>query len=250
MLKVWSGNSLPIHQDILYSIEHQSEHPLADAITKELSDSSTLLENVSVEQVSGKGIEGTYEDRQVDLDKDENYKFYFNIGLTPEFDLKLGKEIEHTYYSVDLEEDLLNKQIDAYKQNYGSYLKVEEESVETDLIKGTLTEVENGEDKENGKVIENAILMPSYIKDEASKAKFIGSKVGDNIIFNPKTAYNNNEAEVASLLQSTKEEIKDVNSDFRFEINEVTRYKEAELNQELFDRVLGEGGATTEEEFS
>jgi trigger factor len=169
--------------------------------------------------------------------------------LTPEFDLKLGKEIEHTYYSVDLEEDLLNKQIDAYKQNYGSYLKVEEESVETDLIKGTLTEVENGEDKENGKVIENAILMPSYIKDEASKAKFIGSKVGDNIIFNPKTAYNNNEAEVASLLQSTKEEIKDVNSDFRFEINEVTRYKEAELNQELFDRVLGEGGATTEEEF-
>ena len=57
----WSKNSLPIHRDILYSIEHQSEHPLADAITNELKDASTLLENVSVEQVSGKGIEGTHE---------------------------------------------------------------------------------------------------------------------------------------------------------------------------------------------
>ena len=57
----WSENSLAIHRDILYSIEHQSEHPLADAITKELKDSSTLLENVSVQQVSGKGIEGVYE---------------------------------------------------------------------------------------------------------------------------------------------------------------------------------------------
>jgi trigger factor len=222
---------------------------LIDEINKIVTEEVSNFVRDNKLKILGEPLNDQSEDRQVDLDKDENYKFYFNIGLTPEFDLKLGKEIEHTYYSVDLEEDLLNKQIDAYKQNYGSYLKVEEESVETDLIKGTLTEVENGEDKENGKVIENAILMPSYIKDEASKAKFIGSKVGDNIIFNPKTAYNNNEAEVASLLQSTKEEIKDVNSDFRFEINEVTRYKEAELNQELFDRVLGEGGATTEEEF-
>lgn len=222
---------------------------LIDEINKIVTEEVSNFVRDNKLKILGEPLNDQSEDRQVDLDKDENYKFYFNIGLTPEFDLKLGKEIEHTYYSVDLEEDLLNKQIDAYKQNYGTYLKVEEESVETDLIKGTLTEVENGEDKENGKVIENAILMPSYIKDEASKAKFIGSKVGDNIIFNPKTAYNNNEAEVASLLQSTKEEIKDVNSDFRFEINEVTRYKEAELNQELFDRVLGEGGATTEEEF-
>ena len=38
-------------------------------------------------------------------------------------------------------------------------------------------------------------------------------------------------------------------SDFRFDILEVTRYKEAELNQDLFDRVLGEGVATTEDEF-
>lgn len=200
-------------------------------------------------KVLGEPLTDISEDKQIDLDKDETLKFYFNVGLAPEFDLPIDKDTEHIYYSIDLEQDLLDKQIDAYKQNYGTYLTVEEESVETDLIKGTLTEVENSEIKENGKVIENGIIMPSYLKDESIKSKFVGAKVNDIIIFNPKIAYDNNEAEVASLLQTTKEEIKEINSDFSFEIKEITRYREAELNQELFNRVLGEGVVTTEEEF-
>ena len=59
----WSGNALPLHSDILYSIEYRSEHPLADAITAELKERATLLDDVAVLQVSGKGIEGTYEKR-------------------------------------------------------------------------------------------------------------------------------------------------------------------------------------------
>ena len=199
-------------------------------------------------KILGEPLADKNPENQVDLDKDETFKFHFNIGLTPTFDLKL-EDVEQTYYNVDLEDDMLDKQIDSYKQNFGTYLKVEEEAIETDLIKGTLTEVENGEEKAEGIVVENAILMPSYLKDETIKNSFVGSKVGESIVFNPKTAYDNNEAEVASLLQKTKEEIKDINPDFRFDINEVTRYKEAELDQELFDRVVGEGVVTSEEEF-
>lgn len=88
----WSGNSLPIHQDILYSIEHQSEHPLADAITKELSDSSTLLENVSVEQVSGKGIEGTYEDKTYYIGN-EQYISSKGISISQELQEKIEEEL-------------------------------------------------------------------------------------------------------------------------------------------------------------
>ena len=123
---------------------------LIDEINKIVTEEVSNFVRDNKLKILGEPLNDQSEDRQVDLDKDENNILYFNIGLTPDFDLKLGKEIEHTYYSVDLEEDLLNKQIDAYKQNYGTYLKVEEESVETDLIKGTLTEVENGADKENG----------------------------------------------------------------------------------------------------
>lgn len=221
---------------------------LVDEINKIISEELNNFVKENKLKILGEPLPDNSEENQVDLDKDEVFKFHFNVGLTPNFDLKLD-DIEQTYYNVNLEDDVLDKQIDSYKQNFGTYLKVEEEAIETDLIKGTLTEVENGEVKVDGIVVENAILMPSYVKDETIKNSFVGSKVNDAIVFNPKTAYDNNEAEVASLLQKTKEEIKELNSDFRLDINEITRYKEAELNQELFDRVVGAGVATTEEEF-
>jgi trigger factor len=225
---------------------------LADEINKIVSEelSSFIRENNL--KILGEPISDTSDEKKADLDKDEILAFYFDVALTPEFDLILDKNTELTYYRVKLEEDLLEKQLDAYKQNYGTYVSIDGEDGEakdTDLFKGRLTELEEGRDKENGQVIENAVLMPSYVKDEAVKNRFIGAKVGDSVIFNPKRAYDNNEAEVASLLQTTKDHVKDINTDFRFDISEVTRYQEAELNQELFDRILGEGVVSSEEEF-
>ena len=50
-------------------------------------------------------------------------------------------------------------------------------------------------------------------------------------------------------LKVNKEAVSGITGDFSFEITEVTRHKNAELNQELFDKVFGEGVVTSEEEF-
>lgn len=91
--------------------------------------------------------------------------------------------------------------------------------------------------------------MPMYIKDEAEKAKFIGAKANTVIVFNPNKAYEGAEAEIASLLKVDKEAVAGLTGDFSFEIKEITRHKKAELNQELFDKVFGEGVVSSEEEF-
>ena len=139
--------------------------------------------------------------------------------------------------------------MEGYKQNFGTHEKVEESALETDLLKGKAVELENGEPKENGIVVENAILMPSYIKkDEETRNRFVGTNAGDEVIINPAKAYDN-EAEIASFLNISKEEAADITSDFKFTIAEITRFKEAELNQELFDKVLGDGVVSDEESF-
>ncbi|NLZ94917.1 MAG: copper-translocating P-type ATPase [Bacteroidales bacterium] len=56
----WSDSVTDLQKNILYSIEAQSEHPLADAITVNMKENSKLLNDVDVEQVSGKGIDGKY----------------------------------------------------------------------------------------------------------------------------------------------------------------------------------------------
>ena len=57
----WFGDFKPLHQDILYSIEKSSEHPLADAITEHLSNHAKFLNELSIENISGQGIEGNHE---------------------------------------------------------------------------------------------------------------------------------------------------------------------------------------------
>ncbi|WP_294072947.1 trigger factor [Proteiniphilum sp. UBA1028] len=221
----------------------------ADEINKIVTDEVGNFIRDNKLKILGEPLPDNSDEKLVDLENDEILKFYFDVALTPEFDLPLDKSVELTCHKVLLEENLLDEQMDAYKKNYGTYLSVEDEAKDTDLIKGTLTELSDSEDKDNLQVIENAILMPSYIKDEEIKSSFTGSKAGDKVVFNPKKAYDNNEAEIASLLQTTKDKVKNIDSDFSLEIKEVTRYQEAEMNQELFDRVLGEGVVTTEEEF-
>src|SRR5690554_6443256 len=88
----WSGNSLPIHQDILYSIEYRSEHPLADAITAHLKEDSMLLDEVEVEQVSGKGIEGTYDQKRYYIGN-EQYILSKGIQIPGELQGKVNDEL-------------------------------------------------------------------------------------------------------------------------------------------------------------
>ena len=222
---------------------------LAEEINKLVSNELYKYIKDNDLNILGEPLPNEEEQKTIDFDKDENFEFKFDVALAPEFELSLNKRDTLTSYNIKLEDDLLDKQYDAYKQNYGTYKKVDGEAVETDLLKGKIIEIDNGEPKENLLEIENGIIMPSYIKDEETKKKFVGSKVGDSIVFNPKTAYDNNATEIASLLQISKDDVNEVNSDFTFEIQEVTRYEEAEMNQELFDKVLGEGVVSSEEDF-
>ena len=91
--------------------------------------------------------------------------------------------------------------------------------------------------------------MPMYIKNEEERSKFTGAKNNSVITFNPNKAYEGAEAEIASFLKIEKDQVSSVAGDFNFEITEITRHKNAELNAELFERVFGKGSVSTEEEF-
>lgn len=220
---------------------------LLEEINKLLSEnlSNHIRENQL--QILGEPIPQNDVENRVDFDKDENFTFKFDIGLTPEFELPLSQKDKITYYNVSLEDDLLQKQMDAYIQNYGTYESVDETAKDTDLLKGILTELD--EEKEQRVIVEDAVLMISYIKDKKEKKKFADAKKGDTITFSPSKAYEGHEAELSSLMQIGKEDVLQHTGDFSFKVKDVTRFKEAEMNQELFDKVLGEGEVKTEEEF-
>lgn len=199
--------------------------------------------------ILGEPLPNLEKQQPIDFAEESDYQFFFDIALAPEIKLELSQKDKITYYTINVDEDLIEKQIASYKANYGKYETVNEASAPTDLLKGNITELENGQPKQNGIHVEGGVLMASYIKDKEEQDKFANVKAGDIVTFNPGKAYEGNETEIASLLQIEKDGVEAISPEFSFEVTEITRYKEAELNQELFDKVFGEGNVTSEEDF-
>ena len=185
----------------------------------------------------------------VDMEKEAPYTFMFDIAVAPEMNATLTGDDTIDHYTITVDDDVVNRQLDIFASRAGHYDKVEEYQA-NDMLKGDLRELDaEGNTKEGGITVEGAVLMPEYIKVEDQKKLFDGAKLGDIITFNPKKAYPDSDVEVSSLLKMKKEEVADLNSDFSFQITEISRYVKAEVNQELFDTVFGKDAVKDEKEF-
>ena len=184
----------------------------------------------------------------VDLDQPAPYTLKFDIAVAPEMDVKLSKRNKITYYDIQVDEKMVNDQIDAYASRGGKYEKVDDYK-EGDMLKGDLRELNaDGSTKEGGIEVADAVMLPGYMKDEKQKKLFAKCKAGDIISFNPKKAFES-EIEISSLLKITKEEAKDIEADFSYQVTEITRYVKHAIDQELFDQTFGEGNVKSEKEF-
>lgn len=187
------------------------------------------------------------EQKEPDFDNNENFEFLFDVAIAPQMDIDFSEKDKVTYYTITASEEMIDNQVESYAQRYGEYKQAE--TVEPkDMVKGTLVELSDGKEKEEGIKVNNAVLTPDYMKDDAQKALFEGKQVGDKIIFNPKKAYDN-DAEISSMLQIDKEKAKEMDADVEITIEEITRYAKSEINQALFDKVFGEGTVSSEDEF-
>jgi trigger factor len=179
----------------------------------------------------------------------EQLNFIFDIALAPQFDAKLTDADKVPYYSIKVTDEMVDGQVKAYAQRGGHYDKVDSYQ-EGDMTKGHIAELDaDGNIKEGGIQKEDAVILPNYFKNDDQKKKFEGISVNTVITINPAAAYENSTIELSSLLGITKEEAENVKGDFSYQITEITRYVPAELTQELFDQVFGEGKVKGEEEF-
>lgn len=186
----------------------------------------------------------TDDNNNVELKEGESFTFKFDLAIAPEFEVSLSKDDKINYYNVEVSDEMVETQIDMYRQRGGKYDKVESYE-DNDMVKGVITEL----NVENPVSAENAVLLPKYFKNEDQKKLFEGAKTNDVVTFNPSVAYDNNEAELTSLLKIEKGDALNHKGEFNFQITEITRFVPGPFNQELFDTVFPGGEVKTEEEF-
>lgn len=220
---------------------------LAEEINKIVSDELFKYIRENNVNMLGEPMPNETEQKEIDFNTQEDFEFVFDLGLAPEFDVEVTGKDKVKYYNVAVSDEMIENQVKSYTARYGKY--VQEETVEEkDMLKGEMLELADGKVNESGIKLSDAVLTPAYIKDEATKALFVNAKKGDVITINPSKAFED-AAEISSLLKVSKDEAKNITSDFQFKIEGITRYHESAIDQDLFDKVYGEGVVTSEEEF-
>ena len=181
---------------------------------------------------------------QLDFESDQPLTFKFDIAVAPAFEAKLSAKDKVPFYNIKVDDKLIDQQVEMYQSRGGQYEKVEQyDDEQRDMLKGDLREIDGTIE------VADAVLMPQYIKVDDQKKLFKDCKLGDIITWNPRKAYPESDVEVSSLMKIQKDEVKDHEGDFTFQITEISCFVKAEVNQTLFDQVFGEGKVKDEKEF-
>ncbi len=180
----------------------------------------------------------------VDFDTQKDFTFSFELGLTPQFEINISPKNKVDQYVITIDGKMKNDHIENYTRRFGKFVDCEV-SGDKDMLNGNIEETvpSNKELK-----AENARFSIDLVKDEEIKKTFIGKKAGDEIVFDIRKAFPN-DYEIAGILNKKKEEVDGVNGDFKFTITKINRFEPAEVNQDLFNKVYGDGVINSEDEF-
>ncbi len=169
----------------------------------------------------------------------DDYSFEFELGLAPEFTVDLEAKNKVTYYKITADDKMLDDQVQRIQKQYGKLIS--KDTVEEGFdVTGTFTNEENG--------INNTVTISLDIfKDKKTAKKFIGKKVGDVVTLKTKGLFDDDH-KLMDYLKVGHDDVHGLDIEVDFKIEEINASELAELNQELFDKLFGEGNVTSVEQ--
>jgi len=221
---------------------------LFDELNKIVSESLEKYITENNIEILGNPLPRPLQELQMDWEKPLDYEFSFDLGLAPQFDLQLPIKQAVQVYEIEVDDKRVNDYVEEIRMRSGTLANTEI-SDDKSIFYGQFEELdETGQVKEGG--IKNAsTLFPDKLKDDSIKKQLTGIQQGDQVVMNLQKAYDGNVAEIAKTLQIKQDEASRMSSDFRFTANSISNQVPAEMNQELFNKVYGEGIVNSEAEF-
>lgn len=219
---------------------------IVEEVNKMLQDE--LYKHITAEKVRVLGSPMPIDEKPIDWENDEDFTFEYEVGLAPEFDVKITAKDKLNYYKIKADASLVEGYCNDIAKRYGK-MSNPEASVEGDLIFCTIEQLDvDGNVMENG-IKNDATVAMDYIADKKIKKQFVGVKTDDLITVNVMKAFTNH-SDLGAMLNVDHAAIHKLTSEeFQFTVKNVNRLEPAELNVELFDKVYGPGAIKDEKEF-
>ncbi len=196
--------------------------------------------------ILGNPIPGKDENFKGDFSNPETFEFIFDIGLAPDFNVPLTPKSKFDYVKVKIDDKLINQQIEDLQRRYGKLVSGDAVG-EKDMILAQFVELNDDESIKEGGILHTSTVSMEFVEDKKAKKALTGAKVGDKVIVDP-NAVSKGGADTAAMLGIKEEDLENVSDKFQLTVNEIKVMEPAELNQELFDKLFGEGVVNNEKE--
>lgn len=166
----------------------------------------------------------------------EDFKFEFELGLAPTFDIDLASVKNLTQYKIVADDQMLEDQVLRIRKQYGKMSQ--KDTVEKgDDISGTFLNAEKNIDSP-------ARITLDIFKNKKAADAFLGKKVGDVVTINTKGLFDDDH-KLMDYLKLGHDEVHGLAIDVDFKIEEISHIEPAELTQELFDKLFGPGNVSS-----
>lgn len=218
---------------------------MADEINKLLYDSLNKYIVDNKLEVLGNPLPKAL-DENFDWDTQKEFEFAYDLGLAPKIEVNFTNVEPLNYYTVKIDNELLDKYKTDIARRYGKF-ETPEQAADTDLVYFELQELNTDNSPKEDGIKKNSSLAIDMVKTDL-KSKLIGAKKGDKIIATAQSL-SDNTTDLASILGVSKEQAETINTPFELSITSINRMTPADLNQELFNKVYGEGIVNSVEEF-
>lgn len=173
---------------------------------------------------------------KIDWNEQKEFEFQYKIGFVEDVKVNLDGTLEATEYNIKMDEKEVDNTIENLRSQYGKMTNPEI-SEENDFLYGDL--------KSEDGTFEKTLSLPLSKVEKKSIKNFLGLKKNDTVEFEPSKVI---KEDLASTLGISEEEAKDLKGKFTFTVQNINRTELAELNQEFFDKLFGEGQVTNEVE--
>ena len=219
---------------------------IVEEVNKLLQDE--LYKHISAEKVRVLGSPMPIDETPIDWENNEDFTFQYEVGLAPDFDVKITAKDKLNYYKIKADTKLVDGYCTDIAKRYGK-MSNPEVSVEGDLIFCAIAQLDvDGNVMSNG-ISNDATVAMEYIADAKIKEQFVGVKKDDVLKVNVMKAFTNH-SDLGSMLNVSHDALHNLTSEeFQFTVKNINQLAPAELTSELFDKVYGEGTVKDVKEF-
>ncbi|KPM32470.1 Trigger factor [Croceitalea dokdonensis DOKDO 023] len=209
---------------------------LVDEVNKLLQDN--LNKYLTEEKLDVLGNPLPKQQESLDWDAEE-LAFEFELGLAPSFDVKLKTKKAITQYKIVADKKMVEEQVERIRKQYGKIVSKSEVGKNHELTGIFKNEAEEIEHK--------TTLELDKVKSKKALDTLLGKKVNDTVTLKTKGLFKEDYL-LSAALGIDREKAEKLNIEVEFTIEEINERELAELNQELFDKIFGEGKVSSEKE--